>query len=183
MARISTLPVGEAEGKTKSLYEAVQRQLGIVPNIFLTLGQAPAVLEAYLGQVSALAGGALSPDLREQIAVATAALNACDYCASAHTLLGKKAGVSEAELTANLALHSDNPHTQAVLTFVKAIVTQRGHIADSDLHAIRAANYSEEEIVEIIAHVGMNMFTNYFNHIAQTDIDFPLVETQKSKVA
>ncbi len=179
MPRINPLSPEHAEGKTKTLYDTVHRQLGAVPNIFQTLGQAPAVLDAYLSQVSALAGGTLSPALREQIALVTASINACDYCASAHTALGKMAGLDEPELALNLQGNSVNPKTEIALVFAERIVQSRGAINDAELEAVRAAGYSDEEIIEIIAHVGLNIFTNYFNHIAETDIDFPLVATLK----
>ena len=177
MARIQPIEPSQTEGKTKNLLKAVEKQLGAVPNIFRGFAHSPAALEFYLAQSRALAGGVLDPKLREQIAVTLAGTNRCNYCASAHTLLGKQAGVAESELTDNLHGRAGDARTQAALQFAQTIVTRRGHIADADLAAVREAGFSEAEIVEIIAHVGMNLFTNYFNHIADTDVDFPLVDT------
>jgi len=177
MTRINRLAPEHAEGKTKTLYENVHKQLGTVPNLFQTLGQSSAVLEFYLNQVSALAGGVLKPAVREKIALVTASANACDYCASAHTVLGKMAGIDEAELAQNLLGRSEDPKTERALVFAKRIVQTRGKISDAELSALRSEGYTDAEIVEIIAHVGLNIFTNYFNHIAETEIDFPLVTT------
>ncbi len=177
MQRIQKVDVAKAPHKSKDLLAAVKTQMGVVPNLMASMAHSPAALGGYLGLAGALAGGALDPKLREQIAVAVAGANSCDYCASAHTLLGKNAGVAKDEIGRNLLGQSANAKTAAALAFVVKIVRERGHLADADLAAIRAAGFSEEEIVEMIAHTATNIFTNYFNHIARTDIDFPLVET------
>lgn len=177
MTRIQALDYAHTPAAAQPTLDAVQKKLGIVPNLFKTFAHSPAVLNFYLAQTEALAGGVLPAGLREQLAVAIAAANTCDYCASAHTLLGQGAGVSVAELTNNLHGRSDNSKTQAAIAFAQAIVNNRGRVSDEQLQAVRSAGYSEAEIVEIIAHVGVNTFTNYFNHIAATVVDFPLVST------
>lgn len=179
MQRIRQIDVQTAPQKTKDLFAAVKAQLGVVPNLVTTMANAPAAVSGYLGLAGALAGGALDPVLREQVAVAVAGANTCDYCASAHTLLGKKAGVATDEITRNLSGESNDTKTGAALAFAVKIVRERGHLSDADLSSVRAAGFSEEEIVEIIAHTAMNIFTNYFYHIARTEIDFPLVDTSR----
>lgn len=180
MQRIQKVDAVTAPQKTKDLLAAVKTQMGGVPNLISTMAQSPAALAGYLGLSRGLGGGALDPKLREQIAVAVAGANACDYCASAHTMLGKKAGVSKDEIERNLAGASGDAKTAAALAFVVKIVRERGHLTDGDLAAVRAAGFSEEEIVEMVGHTAMNVFTNYFNHIARTDIDFPLVGTTRA---
>lgn len=177
MARIKAIDPSTAEGKTRKLLDGVQQQLGAVPNIFRTFAQSPAVLDFYLQQSQALAKGVLDPKLREQIAMAAAGSNSCNYCASAHTAIGKSIGVDGDELAQNLSGRSGDPKTEAALTFVRRVIDVRGQVADEDLQGIRDAGFSEAEIVEIIANVGLNLFTNYFNHIAGTEVDFPLVDT------
>lgn len=178
----SIQPVNAANTPEKSvpILEAVARKLGRVPNLISTIAHSPAGLKFYLGQAEALAGGMLAPTLREQIALTTAGINHCDYCASAHTLAGKGSGLQPEELAANLGGRSGDPRTQAALHFVNEIVTNKGHLSADALQAIRDAGYSDAEIVEVIAHVAMNIFTNYFNHIAATVIDFPLVSSTSS---
>jgi AhpD family alkylhydroperoxidase len=134
-------------------------------------------LEGYLAFNSALGRGVLPAGLREQIAVAVAGANECDYCASAHTALGKGAGVSAEELARNLQGGSADGKTQKALRFVRTVVSKRGHVSDADVLALREAGFNDAEVVEIVAHIGLNMFTNYFNHIADTEIDFPVVRT------
>ena len=177
MARIQPIQPEQAGNAVQKLLDVVERQLGLVPNIFKTLAQSPAVLDAYMKQMAALASGDLDPKLREQIALVAAGKNQCDYCASAHTLLGKGAGVEDSELANNLKARSSDPDIQAALSFAAAIVDKRGRITDSELAAVRQAGFSDGQIVEIIAVTCMNIFTNYFNHIADTEVDFPLVST------
>jgi len=177
MTRIEPVVQETVEGKSQDLLNAVDKQMGGVPNIFLTLAQSPAVLEGYLNFNAALGQGVLTPALRDQIALTVAGKNGCDYCASAHTLLGKGAGVSAEELQHNLIGHSDDAKTQAALRFSALVVENRGDVDDEHLNDLRNAGYGDDEIIEIIAHIAVNTFTNYFNQIAQTEIDFPVVST------
>jgi uncharacterized peroxidase-related enzyme len=177
MPRIQPIDPASATGEAKTVLDSVKRSIGAVPNILATFAQSPKVLEGYLAFNTALGQGVLSPQLREQIAVAMAGANTCDYCASAHTALGKGAGVARDELDRNLRGRSADAKTQAALSFVRKVVAERGHVADADVQALREAGYGDGEIVEIVAHIGVNTFTNYFNHIAETEIDFPVVRT------
>lgn len=175
MQRIKSLTLADAPSAAQPLLAATQKKIGMVPNLYSTLAHSPAALTAYLAQGEALATGSLTAALREQIALVTAGENGCDYCASAHTLMGKGAGLTAAEAARNLRGHADNTKTQAALDFAKAVLKSRGHVGDTQLAAVRAAGYSDADVVEIVANVGINIFTNYFNHVANTDIDFPLV--------
>jgi uncharacterized peroxidase-related enzyme len=179
MARIKALRSDEASPKSKALLEGVQKGLGMTPNLMATIAHSPAALGGYLGFGQALGSGTLSASLREQIAVAVAGENSCGYCASAHTLLGKGAGVEASELASNLGGQSSDERTQAALDFALAIVTKRGWVSDADLAAVRGAGFSEGDLVEIVAAVAVNVFTNYFNHVADTDIDFPEVAVRE----
>lgn len=177
MSRISTIEQGDAKGRAKALLEGVAQQLGTVPNMYKALAHAPAALDGYLQFSGALSRGTLSPALREQIALTVAGLNSCDYCASAHTYLGRAVGLDAAALESSLSAVSDDRRTQAALDFAKAVVEARGRLRDAQLDALRAAGFSDGELVEIVGHVALNIFTNYFNQVAQTEVDFPLVET------
>lgn len=108
-----------------------------------------------------------------------AEVNGCDYCLSAHTALGRGAGLSDEQLDASRAGQASDPKASAALQFARATVESRGGVADSDLGRVRAAGFSDAEVVEIIAHVALNVFTNYFNRAAQTEIDFPKVTARQ----
>lgn len=183
MQRIPIVNTSNAPAKTQSLLEAVNKQMGGVPNILATMAQSGAALEGYLGFAGARAKASLAPVLREQIALAVAGANACDYCASVHTALGQRAGLAADETRRNLAAQSSELKVASLLSFARLIVRARGRISDSDLSAFRAAGYDEEALVEVVAHVALNIFTNYFNHIAGTEIDFPHVNTDLTRAA
>ncbi|GAB5402790.1 MAG: carboxymuconolactone decarboxylase family protein [Aureliella sp.] len=177
MTRIQPVQPTQANENTQKLLDGVQRGLGMVPNMFKTLAHSSAALAGYLNFNQAL-GAALTTTLREQIALAVAGINGCDYCASAHTLLGRNAGVSNEELAANLAGQSSDVTTQAALSFALAVVEHRGRVADTDLAQIKAAGFTDADIVEIVSVVALNVLTNYFNLVAEPEIDFPVVESK-----
>jgi len=175
MSRIPPVDRNTTTDSVRKNFDAVQKQLGVVPNMMRTMAQSPAVLEGYLGFGAALRRGRLPVGLQEQIALAVAETNSCDYCLSAHTALGRGAGLSNDELAASREARATDRKAAAALQFARVVVDRRGDVRDLDLAAVRAAGYSDGEIAEIIAHVALNVFTNYFNRAAQTDIDFPLV--------
>ena len=183
MPRIAPIDPNTATGRSKDLLDGVQAALGVTPNLLRTMAQSPAVLDAYLALSKALSTGTLSAALQEQIALTVAGANHCDYCASAHTLMGRNAGVAEDELAINLQGRSSDPHTQAILKLAQAIVAKRGFVSDQDLAEARLAGISDAEITEVIAGVAKNIFTNYFNHAAQTKIDFPYVSAGEAEAA
>lgn len=183
MQRIPALSIAAAPAASKDLLNAVKQKIGMVPNLYKTIANSPAALKFALVQGDALATGSLPAPLREQIALVTAGQNECDYCASAHTLMGKGAGLAADEMARNLRGTSTSAHTQAALDFAMAIVKNRGRVSDLQLKAIRAAGYDEAQIVEIIANVVANIFTNYFNNVAHTEIDFPVVRSTAVAVA
>lgn len=183
MSRIHAIDHDTAAGEAKALLDGVKGAIGMVPNIFATFAHSPKVLEGFLGFSGALGKGVLPAALREQIALAMAGANSCDYCASAHTVMAKSAGVSAEEGVRNLKGESGDQKTAAALSFVRTVVNQRGKVGDSEVTALRTAGFNDAEIVEIVAHIGINMFTNYFNHIAGTVIDFPEVSTSSVAAA
>jgi uncharacterized peroxidase-related enzyme len=175
MPRLNAVDTDTATGRTKQLLDPVQRALGFVPNLMRTMAVSPAVLEGYLGLSGALAGGALAPRVREQIALAVGEANGCQYCVSAHTAIGTRLGVPPAELEASRDAASSDPKVEAALVFARTLVEQRGDISDADVSRVREAGWSDPEVAEIVAHVALNVFTNYFNLTAGTEIDFPRV--------
>ncbi len=173
MSRIPALDPATATGKANELFTAVKSKLGLVPNLMRTLGQSPAALNAYLGFSATLAAGVLPAKVREQIALAVAQANACDYCLAAHSLLGKGAGLAPDAILAARRATATDAKIDALLKFAAAVVATRGLVSDEALAAVRAAGASDAEIVETVAHVALNLLTNYTNHVAQTAVDFP----------
>ncbi len=155
---------------------AVQKQLGSVPNLFRLVAQSPALLTAYLGFSQALSTGSLDGKTRERIALAVAQVNGCEYCLAAHTYLGTHAAKLDAnEIAANRRGGSTDAKADAAVRFAVAVTEHRGRVDTASLAAVKAAGYSEAEILEIIGVVALNIFTNTVNNVAQTDVDFPAV--------
>ncbi len=176
MNRIQPLDPAAATGRPRELLDAVQAKMGLVPTMMRIMASAPAVLEGYLGFSGALGKATLSAKTREAIALAIAQVNHCQYCVSAHTLLGRKAGLGESDATAARTGESSDPHTAAALRLALAINNKRGNVSDADLAAARSAGLTDGQIVEVVGVVSLNIFTNYFNHVADTEVDFPVVK-------
>ncbi len=176
MARIK--PNQSPSPEVQEKLNAIEAKLGKVPNIFQTFAHSPAVLDFYMQGSGALGNTSISAALRESIALTVAGANNCDYCASAHTAIGAGAGLSEDELKANLLARSEDAKTQAALDFALLLVKDQGNVNDNDVQAVKDAGFSEAEVLEITAVVAFNIFTNYFNHVADTDVDFPMVSTK-----
>lgn len=176
MPRIQPVSKDQAPDASKPMLEGVEKKIGRVPNLLGTLAVAPAGLATYLKLGEALSQASLDQKVREQIAVAIAKESGCDYCASAHTAIGKMAGVTEAELAKNLEGQASDPKVQAAIDFALAIVRERGWVTDAQFKAAKDAGLSDQEIVEVLAITSTNLFTNYANHLLQTVNDFPKVE-------
>jgi len=180
MSRIPTpATIADAPQQSQPLLEGVNKQLGSVPNMFRLVATSPSALEGYLAMSGALVKGALPAATRERIALAVAEVNGCDYCLSAHTYLGKNlAKLDDAEITANRNGASNDIKADAAVRFAARVARLRGHIAEGDLSAVRAAGYTDAQVIEIVQHVALNTWTNYFNEVFKTDIDFPVVEAR-----
>jgi uncharacterized peroxidase-related enzyme len=175
MARIQPVQVSNADPKVAQLFQSVERKLGGVPNLIATLANSRAAAQAYLGFAEALAGGSLPAPLREQLALVVGQTNECDYCVAAHSFLGRKAGLSEGDILDARRGSADDMKTAVALAFARKIVENRGRVSDDDLEDVRRVGYTEGQIAEIVANVAVNTFTNYFNHVAGTETDFPAV--------
>lgn len=175
MSRFRSFDPTTATGKSKDLLTAVKTKLGRDLSMAGVMANSPAVLEGYLNFSGALSGGQLNARLREQIALMTAQENHCNYCLSAHSAIGKMVGLSHDQVVASRKGTGETDKTTAALTFAKRVLDTKGQITESDLDAVRAAGFSDGEIAEIIAHVALNVFTNYFNTATDVDIDFPKV--------
>jgi uncharacterized peroxidase-related enzyme len=175
MSRLPVIQTESATGKAKELLEGVQAKLKITPNMTRVMANSPAVLQGYLAFSGALAGGVLNAKLREQLALAVGEQNSCEYCVSAHTAIGKMTGLTDSEADAARSARSDSPKIDAALHFAHEVVAKKGQPTDADFAQVRAAGWNDAEIAEIIAHVALNIFTNYFNNATQVEVDFPKV--------
>ncbi len=180
MTRIPLIDPATASGPRKTLLDQIQAAFGATPNMFRAVAHSPAALASMWGAFGALGRGTLGARLGEQIAVAVADRNACTYCLSAHTALGRKAGASAEEMRAAQAGESADPRTAAALAFALRLVDARGQVDAADLQALRAAGFDDEAVVEIVAHVALNLFTNYVNVAFAVPVDFPAVTLRRA---
>lgn len=182
MTRLPIQSVETASGSTKQMLASLQKGLGMVPNMAGVMANSPAVLSSWAQFNAALAGGELTAQIRERIALFAAEANECGYCLSAHSALGRMAGLGADEIDAARDARSSDPKVLAALTFAQRVLESRGGIDAADIERVRGAGYSDGQIAEIVGAVALNMFTNMFNRAFDVEIDFPRVEPRASPV-
>jgi uncharacterized peroxidase-related enzyme len=179
MSRIAIPPIDSATGATAEVYTQVRKIAGgSVPNLFAALGHlAPASLAAVLNAEGALASGSLSKRDLETIKLAVSESTGCDYCVAAHAMLGKMAGLSaEALKQIRAGETTGDPKRDALVRFVRTLLLSRGTVSQADFDAIRAAGYTDAQLADISLGIALTIFTNAFNRINDTDVDFPPVQ-------
>ena len=180
MARVNLVDPASANAAVKAALDQIQGAFGAVPNMFKAVANSPAALRSMWGAFGALGGGTIDPKLGEQIAVAVADRNGCGYCLAAHTMLGRKAGASAVEMEQAQTGRSADPKTAAALAFAIKVTENRAAVTATDMQALRAAGFDDEAIVEILAHVALNLFTNYVNVALDVPMDFPSVKFSRA---
>ena len=176
MSRITTIEDSAANGEQAELLTAIHKQLGMVPNFLRVFAHSPAALRAFLGLHGIAGEGSLDAPTRERIALAVAQENGCQYCVSAHTVLGSNAGLNGDEIDANRAGTSQDAKAAVAVEFANQLVKHNGDVTSLELKRVREAGFSDSDIVEIITHVGMNVLTNMLGKVSRVAIDFPEVE-------
>lgn len=175
MAYIAPLNPSQAQPEVAATLQAVKNKLGILPNLFATLAQAPVALNGYLNLSEILSGGRLSGRQREIVALAIGQANACQYCLSAHTLLAKGQGLNDGDIRQARAGKANAPLDDALARLAARLTETRGRLPREELEGYRSAGVDDGLLLEVIAAVALNTLTNYVNHVAATDIDFPVV--------
>jgi len=173
MSRLKTISPESATGKAHDLLEAVNAKLGMVPNMMRAMANAPAVLDGYLQLNGSLSRGTLSAKVREQLALAISQANECDYCLAAHSAIGKMLGLTADQIRDSRLGAAVDPRTDVLIRFARQVADARGRVSESDLDEVREAGFDDGVIAEVVANVALSIFTNYFNNVAETDIDFP----------
>ncbi|ABI40566.1 alkylhydroperoxidase like protein, AhpD family [Shewanella sp. MR-4] len=176
MSRIT--PVSNPQGEAATTLNAIKQKIGMVPNLYATVAHSPTVLNAYLAFSEALNQGRLSAKQRELIALAVGQANECQYCLSAHTMISRGAGLSDEQIITARQGTAENTLDNALVKLAVTLVKQRGVITDEQLSDARTHGVDEGLVFEVLAQVSANTFTNYANHVADTDIDFPKVNVQ-----
>ena len=173
MSRISVPEPQSAPEASQATLDAINTKLGRVPNFFRVLSNSPTVINAH-GALNQGLGKALDVKTRERIALAVAAVNGCEYCNAAHTFTGftfSKLSREEIELARQGT--SEEPKAAAAAGFARRVAQARGKVTQADIDAVRDAGFSDAQIVEIVAVVAENFFTNLINNLSETEVDFP----------
>lgn len=176
--RIAPIDPAQASPTVRATLDAVKAEIGMVPNLFKTLARSPTTPDAYLGLSSTLGSGNLTAAQREIVALAIGQANQCAYCLSAHTLIAKGAGLGPDAIASARRGAGQNPKDAALAEFATVLTLHRGVVSDEDLAAFKAAGFDDADALEVIAHVAINTLTNYVNHVARTEIDFPVVDVR-----
>lgn len=176
MSRITTLSsIAAAPEGSQDLLREIARGAGRLPNIYAVIGNSPAALKATTDFDGALAKGEVDRATRERIALAVGQRNGCQYCLSAHSFLASNlVRLGDDEILAARNGRSGDMKADAAVRFAASLVEQGGKVAAAEIEAVLAAGWSEAAIVEIIALVGYNTFTNYLNEALKTEVDFPV---------
>jgi uncharacterized peroxidase-related enzyme len=183
MSRIQQVAPATATGKAKELLNIVQSKFGMVPNMTRAMANAPAVLDGYMQLSGALSKGTLSAKVREQLDLAISQANDCEYCLAAHSAVGRMVGLTADQILDSRMGTSVDPKVDALIRFARKVVDAHGKVSNSDLDQVRDAGFDDGTIAEVIASVALNVFTNYFNLVADTDIDFPKATALNNETA
>ena len=173
MSRLNLISPESATGKSKELLAGVNAKLGMVPNMMRAMAIAPAVLDSYVHMSGALSRGLLSTKIGEQLGLAVSQANQCDYCLAAHSTIGKMVGLSADQIRDSRLGTAVDAKTDVLIQFARKVMDARGRVSSSDLAEVREAGFNDGVIAEVVAHVALSIFTNYFNNVVETDIDFP----------
>ncbi|PKO43726.1 MAG: peroxidase [Betaproteobacteria bacterium HGW-Betaproteobacteria-3] len=176
MSRLTVISNAAATPEQKELLDAIQSQLGMVPNFLRVFANSPVALRAFLGLHGIANEGVLDALTRERIALALAQANGCQYCVSAHTAIGRKVGLTGDEIVAARSGTSEDAKAAEAVKFARSLVEKKGEIDTAELMALRNAGYTDAAIVEMITHVGMNFLTNLLGKASRVEIDFPTVD-------
>ncbi len=178
MLRLTPIMGSEFTRQVQALFARFHLDPAQAPNFLRILAKSPAVTEAYAGAEQALAAGQLTAADRERLALAVAEINDSKYCLVAHTLTSRDAGLGDEDIRLARKAAATDPKAEAMLRFTQAVVLHRGNIRDEALKAVREAGFSDAEVIEIVANIALNIFTNYLNLVANTEVDFPLLHPE-----
>jgi uncharacterized peroxidase-related enzyme len=177
-SRISTPAIDTATGASAEVFAQIKKAVGSVPNTFAAIGALePAALKSILAADGVLAAGTLGKKDLETIKLLVSEVAGCDYCVAAHSLLGKMAGLPQDTLKQIRAGQpTGDAKRDALVRFVRTLQRSSGTVGAEDFAAIKAAGYTDTQLVEISLAIAVTSFTNIFNRINDTTVDFPAVE-------
>lgn len=173
MSNLDILAYEQAPPSSQEILDSLRKKIGKVPNIFWAVAHSPVALKGFLTYKEILGKGEFSAKEVEAIDLAVSQVNGCDYCLAAHTAIAKAKGFSEEDTLDLRKANIADPKLKALTFLAKEIVETKGRPGQEAIDGFYAAGYSKGALVELIANISKNIFTNYFNHIAETEMDFP----------
>jgi alkylhydroperoxidase/carboxymuconolactone decarboxylase family protein YurZ len=165
-------------GKGQELLAGMEKATGMVPNVLKQMANSPAALEAFLASRDILAKGQLDPKMRLLIGILIAETYSCQYLLSARVAQAKSAGMTDEEIKSGKEQSSKDPKFDRGLQFVRNLILRHGELPASEMAELKAAGFSEGEIVELIAQTASDMQVYYLIQIANPEVDFPSVATE-----
>ena len=175
MPRSAALKPEQVPANSKPTLDAFTKNIGFTPNMMATFALSPIAFNSWATLLGSLSK-ALDVKTRDSIGLAVSEVNGCDYCLGVHSFTADHM----AKLPANEILlarkgHASDPKRNAAIEFARKVIETRGKVGDADLKAVRAAGYSDANIIEIVALVAMYSLTNFFNNVFDPEKDFPAV--------
>lgn len=178
MSRLHSQPVNDATGQTAELFAGIRKSIGKVPNAYADIGtNSPLALGAMLALDGAIAKSSLSKQEVELIKLAVSQEKGCDYCVAAHTFVGGHVGLDkESILGARFGGHDQQPKHEALTRFVREISGTQGTVPAERVSSLKEAGYTDQQIVDALLVVAAITFTNSFNRVNDTTLDFPAAD-------
>ncbi len=174
MKNLEHLSFEEASNETKEIFTSLKEKMGQVPNVYATIGNSSKALRGILNLNTTLSEGEFSGKEVEAIALSVAQVNECNYCLAAHTTVGKMQGFTEDETVEIRTGEIKDEKLKALTELAKQITVTRGNPDQGLINNFFTAGYSKAALSELIGFIAVNTITNYINHLAETDIDFPI---------
>ncbi len=181
--RLISVNTETVKGRTKQLLDTVHQAFGVIPNTAKVMANSPAVLNSFLAFTTAMGASQIGAKLHNQLKLNTSENNECEYCTSILSAVAPAAGLTAVEVLEGRTGHSEDARSKAALTFAHDVLETRGKVSDEQLASVRAAGFSDAEIVEVVASVVLGCFTNFLNNVADTDLDVPAAEPIESPAA
>ena len=175
MSRFTITAPEAAPAAAQPVLEAINAQMGFVPNTFKAIAANPVVLEAVTSLQRTLT--VLDAKTRNSIALAVSQTNGCNYCLAAHTFASSTmTRMTDDDIALGRSGSSTDPKRAAAARFAQELVNSRGRVSDAELAAVRDAGYSDPQILAIVALSVSFLLTNYLNNVIETDIDLTFME-------
>lgn len=183
MKKLLILTKETASKESRVLFEAIEKQIGRLPNIYAVMGNSSNALVSYLKFSDAQKSGSFNAKEREAIALAVSEENGCSYCTAAHTAIAKMNGFTEEETLQLRGGTSNDRKLNIITNLAKSIVVNRGYADENLINEFFETGYDEKALIDLVGLVIDKTFTNYIGRLAKPEIDFPKARPLDEKIA